>query len=170
MTWRLPTLALVGLSLVAGSACGKYPDLKSNLKVVNVLSGYYDDGVTPGGENRLLPSVTFQLKNEGDEPLSNIDLALSFWEVGADGENDSKQIRGIEGTALEPGATGESITVRASIGYTSPAARADFFSLGRYRGFVVKVFAKYRGRTTPLGELPVDARLLPSVRKDGSRP
>ena len=166
---HIPALALAFLSIVVAS-CGPQPDIKTALKVVPTLTGYYDDGPSPDGQNRLLPSITFQLKNEGDQPLANIDLVIAYWEVGADGANDDKQIRGIEGTPLEPGKTSDAITVRASIGYTSPAARADFFINSRYRGFVVKLFAKYRGKTTRLGEWPVEARLIPAAHRDGARP
>jgi hypothetical protein len=170
MLLRSLLAALVCLGLVAGAACGKYPDLATSLKVVNTLTGYYDDGPAPDGQNRLLPSVTFQLKNETTEPLSEIDLAVAYWEVGADGEKDSKQIRGIAGTPLGPGQTGEPITVRSSVGYTYPGPRAEIFTNSQFKGFIVKFFAKYRGRTTRLGELPVESRLLPAAGRDGKRP
>jgi hypothetical protein len=166
---RSPVLVLACALWIAAAACGPQPDLRT-LKLLPTMSGYYDDGVQPDGQNRLLPSLTFQVKNEGNLPVANVDLVLAFWEVGADGENDSKQIRGIGNTALEPGQTSEALTVRASIGYRSPAPRAEFFSNSFFKGFTVKVFAKLRGRTTPIGEFPVEPRLLPAAGKDGSRP
>ena len=168
MPRRLAVLGVSTLALIAAAACAN-PDLKS-LKIVNVISGYHDAGITPDHENKLVPSVTFQLKNEGAEPLSYVDLAVDYWEIGADGPKDSKVIQGIGGQALQPGQTGESITVHSTIGYTSPAARADFFTLSSFKGFTVKFFAKFGGRTTPLGELKVEPRLLPSTGLGGDRP
>ena|SRR5580765_1856636 len=170
MARRLAVIALASVWLVAAAACGKYPDLKNQLKVVNLISGYFDDGPTPDHQNRLLPSLTFQLKNETDEPLSYIDLAVDFWQIGDDGPLDSPIVAGIAGKALEPGQTSDSITVRASTGYKSPAARADFFTNPLFKGFTAKVYAKFHGRTSPLGELKVEPRLLPPAGRDGNRP
>jgi hypothetical protein len=174
MRWRSPALTLACLGLAAAWGCGPQPDLKT-LKLVPGISGYYDDGVVQSGpdkgQNRLLPSVTFQLKNEGDQPFTYVDLITAYWRVAVDdGEKDSKVIQGIGGTPLEPGATSPSITVRSSVGYTSAHARAEFFFHSQFIDFKVRVFAKQSGRTVSLGELAVERRLLPAVPKDGSRP
>jgi len=166
---RLAAAGLVSLGLVAGSACGPAPDL-ATLKLLPGIAGYYDAGPMPNGENHLVPSVTFQLRNEGDIPMTNIDLSVSFWRTGDDGERDAKEIRAIQGTALEPGATGESITVRSSYGYTSPHARAEFFGHSTFKDFAVRIFAKHRGRMTKIGEIPVDRQLLPAAPHGGGRP
>ena len=166
---RWPVLLLACLWLLAG-ACGPQPDLKAHLKIEPVLTGYYDDGVIANGENRLLPSMTFRFRNDGEIPISNVSLIVSFWLVGADGEKESKQIRGIGSEPLAPGATSEPITVRSSFGYTSPYPRAEFFTHSRFVDFYLKAFAKRRGTSIPIGEFPIDRRLLPAARRDGSRP
>ena len=167
---RVPTLVALCLLLAVASACGPEPDVRNSLKLIPTISGYYDDGVQPNGDNRLLPSMTFQLKNEGDLPIDYVDLVVAYWQVGDDGEKDSSFIKGIGGTALEPGQTSDPITVRSSVGYTGLMPRAEFFTNVSYKGFIIKVFAKRRGKTTPLGEFPVEQRVLPSARKDGARP
>ncbi len=170
MARRVAVLAFAVMGLVTTAACGKYPDLKNHLKIENVITGYYDDGPTANHENRLLPSISFQLKNDTDEPLSYIDLAIDFWQNGDDGPLDSKIVPGIAGTPLEPGKTSESLTIRAGNGYTLPGPRADIFTNSLFKGFTAKVYAKFRGRTSPLGELKVEPRLLPSTGRDGIRP
>jgi hypothetical protein len=170
MRRRSPVVLLATLWLIAGSGCGPQPNLATDLKLIPTMSGYYDDGLTPQRLNRILPSITFQLKNEGSLPITNVDLVAAFWQVGADGEADSKQVRGISGTALEPGATSETITVRATVGYTHEGPRADMFTNSLFKNFIVKIFAKRSGKTTKLGEFPVEARLLPAVPKNGSHP
>ena len=173
MRRRLPVVLLACLWLIAGSACGPEPDL-TQLELVPGISGYYDDGIVQSGpeqgQNRLLPSVTFQLKNEGTLPVTYVDLVVAYWRVAVDdGEKESKVIQGIGGTPLGPGETADSITVRSSVGYTSPAARAEFFLHSEFIDFKVKVFAKRGGRTVSLGELAVERRLLPAVPKSGVR-
>ncbi len=169
MRWPPLVLAVFGFCLVAASGCGKTPDLRA-LKLVPAISGYYDDGPTATGENRLLPSATFQLKNESDLPMTYVDLLVAYWEVGADGPKEDQTISGIGKTALEPGQTSDSITVRSGIGYTSFAARADFFTNPLFKGFIIKIIARRSGGFVPIGQLPVEPRLLPAVGRDGPRP
>jgi hypothetical protein len=173
MRWRSPVLLFACLWLIAGSACGPQPDLKS-VKLIPGISGYYDDGVVKEGrdkgQNRLLPSVTFQIKNEGSLPIDYVDLTIAYWRTSDDGEKDSKLIQGVGRTPLAPGATTDSITVRSDVGYTSPAAPAEFFLMTAFVDFKVKVFARRAGSNVSLGELPVERRLLPAARKDGLHP
>lgn len=170
MRRRLPGLALVVVGLVTTWACGPTPDLKT-IKLVPTMTGYYDNGPLPTtGENQLVPSVTFQLKNEGTLPLTNVDLALAFWPDGKDGELDSKQIRAIKDEPLAPGATSESITVRADVGFASHYPRAEFFGRPEFVDFTIRVFAQRNGRTVKLGEVRVERRLIPAARRDGARP
>ena len=173
MRWRLPVLLFACVSLIAGAACGPQPDLKA-VKLIPGISGYSDGGIAQEGQykgqNRLLPFVTFQLKNEGDLPIEYVDLTVAFWRVTDDGEKDSKLIQAIGRTPLAPGATSDSITVRSDVGYTSPAAGAEFFLNPIFIDFKVKVFARRAGTNVTLGELPVDRRVLPLTRKDGLRP
>lgn len=169
MARRFAVSVLAALWLVSSWGCGPQPNLATDLTLVPTVSGYYDDGVQPDKQNRLLPSLTFELRNVGSLPINNVDLVVAFWEVGADGENDSKQIRGIRGSALEPGKSSEAITVRASVGYKYPGPRAEFFVNQRWKGFIVKVFAKLGGKTTKLGEFPIETRLLPAARSGGQQ-
>jgi hypothetical protein len=166
---RASALVVVGLG-IAAAACSSGPDLKTALKLVPGLTGYYDDGPMADGQNRLVPSITFQLQNTSDQPITHVDLAIAFWRVNEDFEQDSKEIRALGGTALEPGATGEAFTVRSSVGYYSVQARAEFFTNSHFVDFKVRFFAKKRGRTFPLGEVMVERRLIPNAGKAGSRP
>jgi hypothetical protein len=167
MVRRLATLVLGGVWLAASSACGPQPDLQTSLDVVPGITGYADDGVQPDGQNRILPSITFQLKNEGDLPIANVNLVLVFWPAGKDVDLGSTQVRGIGSDPLAPGATSESMTVQSSLGYTSPYPRSEFFTRPQFVDVVVRMFAKRRGSSVPIGEFPIERRLLPTTRPDG---
>ena len=167
MFQRTAVLVLAGAIFAATAACGPEPDLSTALKVAPGVTGYRHAGTTPDGQHRLLPSITFQLKNDGDVPMTYVDLNVSFRQEGAVNESDSKLIKGIGATALEPGATSESITVEASVGYTSPVGNEQAFTSTEYKPFIIKLFAKRRCNTTLLGEFPVDPRVLPAVPPSG---
>ena len=171
---RSPVLVAVCVWLVGAAACEPSIDLSTSLKLIPTLTGYYDNGRTEAGENHFLPSLPFQLQNTGNVPIANVDMSVAFWPDGRDGELDSKYIKVIGGTPLAPATTSESITVRSSVGYTSPYAGEQIFAHRDFKDFVIKLFAKRRGKTTKLAEISVDRRVLPSVPsgvpKTGSNP
>ncbi len=152
---------LVGLLALAAfaSACGPSVDL-ANLKVTDVFSGWYDYGVV-NNLNKLVPSISFRLQNTGPVPADEVDLTVSFWTDGADGEWDAKEVAGIGDKAVAPGASTDPILIRADAGYTSEAARADFFSNSVFKDVTAKVFAKRGGKIVPLGTFKLDRRVIP---------
>lgn len=165
MPSRLYAALALGLALV-GSSCGPQVDL-TKLEVADVISGYYDFGVVPDGphkgENKLVPQVNFRLKNNGAVPVDHVALTVSFWQVGADGENDSKEIIGIGATEVPPGESSDTLLVRSQVGYTTPAARSELFDHSQFKDFTVKFFAKRSGKIVPIGERTIDRQIIPQT-------
>src|SRR5690242_13264204 len=102
--------------LSASVACGPAVDIKK-LTVVETLTGWYDDG-PKNGLNRLVPTLTFRLKNESATPANRVELTVAFWKDGDDGEWDGREIVGIGATPIDPGATTEPLMVRATVAFT----------------------------------------------------
>jgi hypothetical protein len=163
------------LSAIGLYACDSV-DLGKSLTVVDTFSGYYDDGVVSEGRpqagwNRILPSLTFKLRNDGTKEISSIQLTVSFWQDGDDGEKDSAEVRGVGPEGLKPGATTEAITVRPPvIGINQEGRRADIFQHSQFRDWTIKVFAKHGGNIVRLGEFKVDRRLIPHIPTSAGRP
>jgi hypothetical protein len=166
MLIRSGVTLLVGLALVATTACGPRADL-TKLEIAETFSGYYDWGVVregpDKGQNKLVPSVSFRLKNNTGTAIDHVAMTVSFWPEGADGEKDSKEVPGIGGTAVEPGGLSGPILVRSEVGYTTPVARHELFEHSGFKDFVVKFFAKRGGKIVPLGEIKVDRRIIPQT-------
>ena len=166
---RLVAIAL-GLACVAGApACGPSIDLKTALTVTDVLTGWYDDGVV-NGQNHLVPSVSFRLKNTGAAPIAEVDLSVSFWRDGEDGEWQSVEVRGIGSTAVAPGGSTEPMFVRSDVGYNLPSARAELFANREFKDATVKLFAKRGGQIVPIGEFKLDRRIIPHLPQTSGRP
>lgn len=153
-------LALL-LVLAIGPACGTGVDLQTDIEITDVFSGYYDNGLTDAGWNHMLPSISFRLKNVSDRPIAGVQLMVSFWREGDDGELDSSQVRGIGDEALEPGAATEPILVRSTVGYNLQAPRDQLFLQSMFLDFTAKVFARRSGRIVPIGEYTLDRRVIP---------
>jgi hypothetical protein len=159
MMRRLHAIALA-LLLAGAAGCGPQLDL-AKLEPTDIFSGYYDDGVKDG-LNRLLPSISFRLKNNDALPASEVQLTVSFWRDGDDGELDSLEIAGIGGEEVPQGGTTSPILVRAKVGYTLDP-RDDLFTHSQFKDFTARIFAKRGGKIVPIGKFQIDRRLLPHV-------
>ena len=153
-------IALV-IALVWASGCGPQLDL-AKLQPTDVLTGWYDAGIKDG-LNHLLPSISFQLKNTDAVPASGVQLTVSFWQDGADGENDSFEVKGIGSEAVAPGESSAPILVRAEHGYTLEQPRNELFTHSQFKDFTAKLFAKRGGKIVPIGSFRIDRRVLPHV-------
>jgi len=154
-------LLLAGVIACVSPGCAPAPDL-TKLQLAETFTGWYDFGVV-GGLNKLVPSLSFRLKNTGSVPVDAIQLTVSFWQEGADGEQDSAEVKGVGAQAIPPNASGDPILVRSTVGYTTEGPRADIFTNPKYKDWLVKVFAKRSGKIVPIGELKIDRRIIPQA-------
>ena len=160
MKRRLLGVLLLVLSL-SGLSCSRV-DLAQALSITDVFTGWHFYGVVDGGLNKMVPSFTFRLTNVGDREIDRVQLLVSFWQDGADGEIDSKTINGIGADGLAPSASTEPILVRSDFGYTLEQPKEELFQHSSFRDFTVRVFARSSGRLIPLGEFPIERRITPS--------
>jgi hypothetical protein len=150
---------LVGLAVVGSVSCGPRIDL-SSLEVTDTVTGWYDNGVKDG-KNHLVPSLSFRLKNNGTVPATHVQLTISFWMAGDDGEYDGREVVGITGTPVPPGGSTEPILVRAAHGYTLEQPRAELFTHSGFRDVTARILAKRDGRIVRISEVKIDRRLIP---------
>lgn len=146
---------------ISGVGCRRV-ELDKVLTVTDVFTGWYYLGMIDG-LNKVVPSFSFRLTNGGDAPVSRVQLLVSFWPQGADGELDSKQVTGIGADALAPGASTDPILVRSETGYTLEQPKDELFMHSEFKDFSVKLFARRDGQLVPLGEFPIERRIIPST-------
>lgn len=154
------TLCLILLLALSGTACGPNIDLKASLQVADVSTGWADLGVV-NGQNKIVPSITFTLKNVGSQSITTLQSNVIFRRVGEDEEWGAGflKITGSEGLAA--GASSKTQTVNSTLGYTSSETRAQMMANKQWVDARAQVFAKY-GSTQwiLLGEYPVERRLI----------
>ena len=152
---------LVLLFLLVWSGCGPPVDLTKGLQVVNVSTGWYDAGVV-NGRNKLVPSISFQVKNVATQTLSTLQINALFRRVTEKDEWGSGFLTAAGSSGLAPGATTQQLTIRSELGYTgTDQSRDDMLRNSHFVDAEVELFAKY-GSTqwTRVGEFPVTRRLL----------
>jgi hypothetical protein len=161
---RATVLATIVVCLGLSVACGPAADLSKALQITDVLTGYYDAGVKDG-KNYLKPSISFRLHNQSTEKIGPVQLTISFWRQGEDGEWDSIVVQGIHAGGLAAGATTDALMARSTVGYTLEGARADFFQHSLFKDVVAKLFASQAGSPTKLGEFKLERIIIPHAEQ-----
>ncbi len=157
----LSLVAAVGV-LLTTTACGPSVDLSKALQVTDVLTGYYDAGLKDGW-NYLKPSISFRLRNTGDQKIGPVQVTVAFWRDGEDGEWDSTVLQGVHAEGLAAGATTDSLLARCNVGYKLEGARADFFSHSSFQSVTAKLFASQAGKIFPIGQFKLDQVIIPHL-------
>jgi len=155
--------AVTGVLLCAG--CGPTVDLTQGLKVDVINTGWYDMGIV-NGQNRLVPMVTFTLKNVSDRRLGALEVNALFRRVTEKDEWGSGflVVNGSKGVLA--GATSDPITIKSNLGYTgSEQSRQEMLSNSHFVDAKVELFGKYgSAQWTRLGEYPVERKLIEADR------
>jgi hypothetical protein len=153
-------LALLVVSVVC-TGCGPAVDLTKGLEVSIVNSGWYDAGIV-GGQNKLVPSVTFTLKNTSNQRLHTLQVNALFRRVTENDEWGSGFLTAAGSDGLAPGATTSALTIKSPLGYTgSDQSRLEMLQNSHFVDAKVELFAKY-GSTqwARLGTYPITRQLL----------
>ena len=156
---RALRLAVLAIAL-ATSGCRPLIDLSKGLEIVDVSSGWVDVGLVHG-QNKLVPSITFKLKNVSDQSLKVLKVNAVFKQKDDPKEwgSDYRVISQSEG--LEPGVTTMSWTMQSPLGYTSPTPRAEMLLRPDFIDAKVELAAKYSSaQWVRVGDFPIERRLL----------
>jgi len=126
-----------------------------------VSSGWHDAGMVEG-KNKLVPTITFKVKNVSDQPLSVLQMNVLFRRVTEEATEWGGGFVTVAGSSgLRPGATSDPLTVTSQLGYTGTEPRADMMKNSQFVDAKVQLFAKYSSaQWVKIGEYPVARTLL----------
>ena len=146
--------------LIALPAC-ESRDVTTDLKIVNVQTGWADTGLVEGGMNKLVPSVSLKLQNVSTRDISSVQVNGVFKLVGDDKTWGDHFVRAIDSNGLRAGASTAAIVLRSPRGYTGSEARLTMLKNSQFVDARVEVFGKHGRRTwAKMGEFPIERRLL----------
>jgi hypothetical protein len=157
---RAPRRLLFILALFC-TACGPTVDLTKGLQVEVVDTGWYDVGIV-NGQNKLVPSVTFTLKNVSDQKLRTLQVNALFRRVTEPDEWGSGFITAAGSEGLAPGASTPPLTIRSLLGYTgAEQSRQEMLRNTHFVDAKVDLFAKYGSiQWVRVGQYPIKRQLL----------
>jgi hypothetical protein len=155
MTFRI-AIAAVLLS----TACGPTIDLTSGLVVESVSTGWADAGRIDG-HHRIVPSLSFKLKNVAGRKLRTLQVNAIFRRVSEEAEWGTSFLTASGTDGLDPGAETPRMTVKSSLGYTGTDGSTELLQNSQFVDARVELFAKYGSANwTRIGEYQVQRQLL----------
>jgi hypothetical protein len=159
---RTPGLSLVVLLVLFTAGCGSSAVAVNSLEPIDVVTGWFDDGIIAGGKNKLVPSVSLKLRNKGGEPLRSVQINAIFKRVGEQemwGEYFGWAVPREQ--PLQPGATTAPLVMRSTLGYTGVQPRMQMLQNKEFVDARVEIFLKQGSKVlAKLAEFPIDRQLL----------
>jgi len=157
---RASAPAVLFLLLVC-AGCSPTVDLATSLQVQDYSTGWFDLGIV-NGQNKLVPSITFSLKNNSNQKLTTLQVNALFRRVSEKDEWGSGFLTAVGSGGLAPGSTTAPLTIRSQLGYTgSEQSREDMLRNSHFVDANVELFAKYgSAQWKRIGQFPVTRRLL----------
>ena len=151
---------LLFLVLGAALAACESREVEKVLKVTDVKTGWYDVGIV-NGENKIVPSVSFHLRNVSDDSIENVQILAVFRRQDEAESWGDRLIRGVGSDGLAAGATGGTLVVRNQLGYTGTEGRAQMLKNAQFVDAKVNLFARHGSRSwMKIAEFPIERKLL----------
>ena len=148
-------------AVLTSTGCGPTVDLTKGLQFVSLGTGWFDAGVV-NGQSKLVPSVSFTLKNVSTQSLGTLQVNAVFRHVNENDEWGSAfmTVAGSEG--LAPNATTQVLTVKSQLGYTgSDQTRLEMLANTHFVDVRVEMFAKYAStQWVRIGLVPITRELI----------
>jgi len=137
-------------SLVQGMSA---KEVKNSIEIIGFDTKWVDKEVTPE-EVKIVPAISFKIKNIGERPLRYMDIVAVFQFVESGTAHSEGMARLYNKSPLLPGETSEDIFIKSAFGY-SASSRASFIQNKKeWKKMEVKLFARATGSPlAPIGEV-----------------
>jgi hypothetical protein len=158
--WVRACLAVLLLA-VPSAACAPDVDLTKGLQILDVATGWWDAGIV-NGQNKLVPAISFRLKNVSDQKLTVIQVNVLFKRINDPAEWGSGFLAVVGSKGLQPGETTDPVLIKSNLGYTgSDQTRQEMLKNSHFVDAKAEFSAKY-GSTQwkRLAEFPITRMLM----------
>jgi hypothetical protein len=152
---------LLCVAAVSTAACGPMVDLTKGLEVAIVNTGWYDVGIV-NGQNKLVPAVSFTLKNVSEQKLVSLQVNAIFHRISEPDEWGAELVTAAGSSGLPAGQMTGVLSAKSPRGYTgSDQSRQEMLQNSHFVDAKVELFAKYgSAQWTRIGMYPIVRQLL----------
>ena len=152
-------MAVIGF-LAYSMTAWPHVDLASSVRVEDVSGGWLETDAADGA-TRLLPIVSFQLRNVSSAPLASVQVNVMFRRMRDQAAWSDVFRRAVTSSALASGTSTDAIVVRAPVGYTSDEAATQLLSHSRFVDTAVAIYARHGSDGwTYLGEFQLPRQIV----------
>lgn len=159
---RAAAFSAIIFAVVFIAGCGASVDAVASLEPIDVVTGWYDDGIIQGGKNKLVPSVSMKLRNKSGQELKSIQINAIFRRVGEKemwGEYFGWAIPRTE--PLAAGAETKLMVMHSTLGYTGDQPRMQMLQNREFVDAKVEIYLKQGSKVlAKLAEYPIQRQLL----------
>lgn len=157
---RLATLGAVAWLFVYLIPSSPHIDIASSVHVEDVSGGWLETDAG-FGRTKLLPTVTFQLRNVSGAPLSSVQVNVLFRRMGDNSTWSDVYRRAVTSTALQSGTSTAPIVVQSPVGYTGDEPAPRLFAHSHFVDTTVAIYARHGSDGwTYLGEYPLPRQIV----------
>jgi len=151
---------IAALFAAAIPGCGAPVDLKTDLQVLDVSSGWRDGGMV-NGQYKLVPSISFRLRNASSQQLNILQVNAVFRRVNDEEEWGSGFMTVAGSDGLAPGASSQLLTINSQHGYTGMETDQQMLQNSHFVDAKVHLSAKYGSiQLVRIGEFGVTRQLI----------
>lgn len=151
--------ALLVLPMAVATSCGQPVDVAKTVRVDAVSTGWSAAGVV-GGKNKIVPALSFRLTSVSGQTLNAVQANAVFRRAGTNEEIDA-EFRSVSGSGgLAAGATTDTITLKAGVGYTGTDPHEALLRNSQFVDAKVELFVKSgSAQWTRVGEYTIARQL-----------
>ena len=159
---RSSGLVLVAALLLFVTGCsGPSIEAVKALEPVDVVTGWFDDGIVEGGKNKLVPSVQLKFHNKSDAAVSSVQVWAVFKQVGDDKTWGEYFGWAVTRQGLAVGAETNPIVMHSGLGYTGEQPRMQMLQNTKFIDVKVEIFLKQGSKVwAKLAEYPIQRQLI----------
>ena len=152
----------VAAALIAllGASCSPTVDVAAALRLESVTTGWVDVGPV-GTNNKLVPSVTFVVKNTTDRTLAPVQVNAVFRRIGDASDWGNGMVLAAGSSGLAPAAATGRLVITGDTGYTGADPQWDLLRNSHFVDATVDLFARYGSRQwTRVGQYQIARQIV----------
>jgi len=152
----IAVICVLGYSLSGSS----HVDIGSSVRVEDVSGGWFETDAA-NGVTRLLPTISFQLRNVSTAPLSSVQVNVLFHRKGDQATWSDVFRRAVTTRALASGTSTDPIVIQSPVGYTGDESATRLLGHSRFVDTAVAIYARHGSDGwTYLGEYPLPRQIV----------
>jgi hypothetical protein len=146
--------------VLTSAGCGAQVDLTTALHFESVATGWSDVN-GDGRGNKLVPTVSFRLKNASDRTLAPLQVNAIFRRVGDPSEWSNAMVTAAGSAGLPPSASTGPLVIKGTLGYTGTDPHWDMLHNSQFVDAKVDLFARYGSQQwTRVGEYSIARQIV----------